>query len=143
MNLEARARAVVDERLFAAYWASVEHFGTTDLVLYFDTEREEDPVDAFVRARLLADPSIPPPLAAKISKPAKGAATVLSASEEVRVDADKAGLGSAAIPVPRADHVGQACRCAHERRVARRGPMRCWPACRHHETSPTTTSRRW
>ena len=61
MNLEARARAVVDERLFAAYWASVDHFGTTDLVLYFDTEREEDPVDAFVRARLLADPSIPGP----------------------------------------------------------------------------------
>ena len=78
MNLEARARAVVDERLFAAYWASVEHFGTTDLVLYFDTEREEDPVDAFVRARLLADPSIPPPLAAKISKPAKDAATALT-----------------------------------------------------------------
>ena len=46
MNLDARTRAVVDERLFAAYWASVEHFGTTDLVLYFDTEREEPAKDA-------------------------------------------------------------------------------------------------
>jgi hypothetical protein len=78
MDLEARARAVVDERLFAAYWASVDHFGTTDLVLYFDTEREEDPVDAFVRTRLLADPNIPGPLSAKISKPAKDAATTLA-----------------------------------------------------------------
>src|SRR5580704_5639904 len=75
MNLEARARAVVDDRLFAAYWAAVEHFGTTDLVLYFDTEREVDPVDAFVRTRLLADPNIPTVLATKISKPARDAAT--------------------------------------------------------------------
>jgi hypothetical protein len=75
MNREARARAVVDERLFAAYWASVDHFGTTDLVLYFDTDRREDPVDAFVRTRLLADANIPGPLSAKISKPAKDAAT--------------------------------------------------------------------
>jgi hypothetical protein len=80
MNLDARTRAVVDERLFAAYWASVEHFGTTDLVLYFDTEREEDPVDAFVRPRLLSDPNIPPGLATKISKPAKDAATALTAA---------------------------------------------------------------
>jgi hypothetical protein len=78
MNLEARARAVVDERLFAAYWAGVEHFGTTDLVLYFDTERDEDPVDAFVRERLLADPDIPEGLATKISKPAKDAASALT-----------------------------------------------------------------
>jgi|HubBroStandDraft_2_1064218.scaffolds.fasta_scaffold837681_1 hypothetical protein len=78
MNLEERARAVVDERLFAAYWAGVDHFGTTDLVLYFDTEREVDPVDAFVRARLLEDPNIPEPLATKISKPAKDAATTLT-----------------------------------------------------------------
>jgi hypothetical protein len=35
--------------------STVEHFGTTDFVLYFDTEREEDPIDAFVRARLLAE----------------------------------------------------------------------------------------
>ena len=76
-NLEARARALIDDRLFAAYWASVEHFGTTDLVLYFDTERDEDPVDAFVRERLVADPKIPEALASKVSRPAKAVATTL------------------------------------------------------------------
>jgi hypothetical protein len=77
MDLEARVRNLIDDRLFSAYWASVEHFGTTDLVLYFDTEREEDPVDAHVRERLLAKPDIPPSLAVKVSKPASEAATAI------------------------------------------------------------------
>jgi len=76
-DLEARTRAVIDDRLFGVYWASVEHFGTTDLVLYFDTEREVDPVDAFVRERLVASPDIPAALASKMSRPAKEAASVL------------------------------------------------------------------
>jgi hypothetical protein len=77
MNLEARARAVIDDRLFQAYWASVEHFGTPDLVLYFDTEQDADPLHAHVRERLLADSAIPPQLAGKLSKPASEAATTL------------------------------------------------------------------
>jgi hypothetical protein len=75
IDLEARAR--VDDRLFSAYWTAVEHFGTADLVLHFDTKRDEDPVDALVRERLLADRNIPPVLAARGSRPAKDAAITL------------------------------------------------------------------
>lgn len=77
MDLESRARALIDERLFQAYWASVEHYGTTDLVLYFDTAVDVDPVTVFVRERLLADPAAPSVLTQKVSKPAKDAAVEL------------------------------------------------------------------
>ena len=76
-KLEARARSVIDDRLFEAYWAGVEHFGTTDLVLYFDTEEDVDPVSAYARERLVANADIPPYLASKLSKSAKDAAVAL------------------------------------------------------------------
>ncbi|TKD12364.1 hypothetical protein [Polyangium fumosum] len=77
VKLDARLHNLIDDRLFEAYWAAVEHFGTTDLVLYFDTEVEVDPVTAYVRERLLADPSAPKFLAEKVSKPAKDTAVEL------------------------------------------------------------------
>lgn len=83
MNLDERAQGMVDARLFAAYWTAVEHFGATDLVLFFDTERAEDPVDAFVRTRMLADPEIHGVLAAKMAKPAKESATGLTGASTV------------------------------------------------------------
>ena len=77
VKLDARLQDLIDERLFEAYWAAVEHFGTTDLVLHFDTAAEVDPVIANVRERLLADPAAPKNLAEKLSKPAKDTAAEL------------------------------------------------------------------
>lgn len=79
-DLEARALALIDDRLFDAYWASVDHFGTTDLVLYFDTEREEDPVSAYVRGRFISRPDAPAFVTEKFSKPAMNAAVNLKAA---------------------------------------------------------------
>ncbi|MBK8940002.1 MAG: hypothetical protein IPM79_20865 [Polyangiaceae bacterium] len=75
--LEARARALLDDRLFDAYRASVDHFGTTDLILYFDTERDEDPVSAYVRERFISKPDAPRFVGEKFAKPAKDAAVNL------------------------------------------------------------------
>lgn len=77
VNLDARLHDLIDERLFEAYWAAVEHYGTTDLVLYFDTAVDVDPVTAYVRERLLAEPDAPHVLTQKVSKPAKDAAVEL------------------------------------------------------------------
>jgi hypothetical protein len=77
MSDEERARALVDDRLLDCYWDAVKHFGTTDLVLFFDTEVEVDPVQTLVRTRFLENPDLPPDMRAKLSKPASQAATRL------------------------------------------------------------------
>lgn len=77
-ELEDRLKHLIDDRLFEAYWAAVEHFGTTDLILFFDTEREEDPVTAHRRQQLLDAPDAPPSLAKKCSKPAAESASTLT-----------------------------------------------------------------
>lgn len=76
-----RISSFIDNRLFEAYRASVEHFGTTDLVLVFNEEREVDPVDAFNRKRFIEDPEAPGFLKEKMSKPATEVETNLKHGE--------------------------------------------------------------
>ena len=64
----------------AYYWDAAKHFGTTDLVLFFDTEVEVDPVDAIVRTQFIENPDLSPDIRAKLSKPAGQAATSLKGS---------------------------------------------------------------
>jgi len=77
VNPDPRLYALIDDHLVEAYWASVDHIGTTDLVLCFDTAAEVDPVTAHVREGLLADPAAPKVLTKKVSKPAKDTAVEL------------------------------------------------------------------
>ena len=80
MNSEPRLQALVDERLFSAFWDAVAHFKTTDLVLYFDTTRSVDPVSAHVREKLVSSPEAPEFLRKKLCKPAMDAAVQLRGS---------------------------------------------------------------
>ena len=76
-SVAAISLGLVDDRLLDCYWDAVKHFGTTDLVLFFDTEVEVDPVQTLVRTRFLENPDLPPDMRAKLSKPASQAATRL------------------------------------------------------------------
>lgn len=77
---DERLRELIDERLFAAFWDAANHFKTADLVLYFDTLAEGNPIQAFVRETMLEnDP--PEALKSKIRKPAKDAAQILRQTE--------------------------------------------------------------
>lgn len=81
MSLEERAKALVDDRLIQCFWDAANHLGTTDLVVYFDTEVEVDPVSVFVREALLKGPNAPPELVSKISKPARDAGITLKGTQ--------------------------------------------------------------
>ena len=74
-----RIAPLVDERLFEAFWGAVEHFGTTDLVVFFETERDVDPVDVLTREGILKNPNASDFLRAKVAKQ-PGAASVPGAS---------------------------------------------------------------
>lgn len=80
-DLELRVRSLVDERLFKAFWDGVSHFGTKDLVLFFDESVEVDPVNVLPRERMLGESNIPMALQIKLSKPAVDAAIHLTASD--------------------------------------------------------------
>ena len=77
MSNEERVRALLDDRLMDCYWDAVKHFGTTDLVLIFDTERDIDPVEAMVRERFLENPDMELGMRTKLSRPASQTATVM------------------------------------------------------------------
>lgn len=79
--LESRVRRLVDDRLFRAFWDGAAHFGTRDLVLFFDESVEVDPVDILPRERVAGDPKIPRRIQEKLSKPAVDTATKLTASD--------------------------------------------------------------
>jgi hypothetical protein len=71
MDLEARARQVIDDHLFEAFWESVDHLGTTDLVLCLDTTVPEKTLQVFVREQLIQDPEAPAFLKRKFARPAR------------------------------------------------------------------------
>ncbi len=79
--LESRVRRLVDDRLFRAFWDGAAHFGTRDLVLFFDESVEVDPVDILPRERVAGDPKIPRRIQEKLSKSAVDTATKLTASD--------------------------------------------------------------
>lgn len=80
-ELETRVHALVDERLFKAFWDAATHFKTTDLVLYFDESEEVDPVTAYVRDKLITAADVPEFLSKKLHKPARATAVHLTDSE--------------------------------------------------------------
>lgn len=79
--LESRVQALIDDRLFAAYWDAATHYETKDLVLIFNAEEQVDPVTAAQRLELLAAPGIPEALRVPLQKPASEAAKVLTSSD--------------------------------------------------------------
>ena len=80
-GLDQRVRALIDDRLFKAYWDSVTHFKTKDLVLFFNEMEEVDPVSAAPREKLLSDPDLPEGVRAKLQKPPSEAAVQLKSSD--------------------------------------------------------------
>lgn len=80
MNLEQRIQALIDERLFIAFWAAVDHFKNTDLVLYFDVSESVDPVTVYVREKLIVGDDVPEEFRNKFHKPAKETAKILKGS---------------------------------------------------------------
>lgn len=66
-------KPLVDDRLFDAFWDAAKHFGTTDLVVIFETERDEDPVAVRTRESVLKDPNTPDDLRAKFANQPKAA----------------------------------------------------------------------
>ncbi len=79
--LESRVCRLVDDRLFRAFWDGAAHFGTRDLVLFFDESAEVDPVDILPRDRVACDPKIPGRIQERLRKPAVYAATKLTTSD--------------------------------------------------------------
>ncbi len=71
-ELETRAKALIGDELFEFYWESVEHFGETDLILYFDADRDD--VRAYDRKKFIEPSDAPQVLKEKFAKPAKDAA---------------------------------------------------------------------
>lgn len=82
-DLRARVSALIDDRLFEAFWSATKHFNTTDLVVCFDESLEEDPVSIFVREKLVQSSDTPSSLRAKLSKPAKEAKFEMGVSDTV------------------------------------------------------------
>jgi acyl-CoA thioesterase len=80
-NHEARVSELIDDRLFQAYWDACEHFGTTDLVVFYDEDVEYDPVITHSRINLINDPNLPDSLLAIINKPAIDAKSQLASSD--------------------------------------------------------------
>ena len=79
-DLETRAKALVDDKLFRAYWEAVEHYKTRDLVLIYAVGDARYPVRAFVRDELLAS-SFPADLKAKVAAPACDASSRPASSD--------------------------------------------------------------
>jgi len=82
-ELEERINALVDEKLFQAFWDASTHFKSTDLVLFFDDTEPIHPVSAYVRTKLLLADDLDEDLRKKISKPAREACFKLTPSETV------------------------------------------------------------
>ena len=57
--MDPRVRELIDDQLFEFFWDAAKHFGTTDLVITFDTEAEVDPIQASAREQLIAAPDAP------------------------------------------------------------------------------------
>lgn len=64
-------RDLVDDRIMSIYWDAVDHYGTTDLVVIFETEREVDPVSVRTRESILKAPSAPASFQQKFANPPK------------------------------------------------------------------------
>lgn len=79
--LTARVESLVDERLFAAFWDGATHFGTRDLVLFFDESETTDPVSIIPRSQMTAADNLPASIKTKLRLPATSVAKQLTDSE--------------------------------------------------------------
>lgn len=79
--LKSKINAIVDERLFKAYWDAVKHFKSKDLVLYYDENEDVDPVKAHIRSNLISARDIPEDLKNKLSKSAAESAINLKKND--------------------------------------------------------------
>jgi hypothetical protein len=68
--LESRINALVDDDLFRAFWDAVDFFKTKDLVLFYNTNKTQDPVRVYEREKFLASPGVPASLKSKFEIPA-------------------------------------------------------------------------
>jgi hypothetical protein len=71
---------LIDDKLIRAYWESVEHYKTRDLVLLYAVEDSRHPVRAFVREELLAS-TLPADIKAKVADPASDATSRPASSD--------------------------------------------------------------
>ena len=81
--LESRVSALVDDDLFRAFWDAVDFFKTKDLVLFYNTNKTEDPVTVYEREKFLASPGIPASLKNKFERPAAETSTDFKNSDAV------------------------------------------------------------
>ncbi len=79
--LESRIKALVDDRLIAAFWDAAAHFKTRDIVLVFDESQEVDPVSCLNREAFLTGTHLPDSIRIKLNRPAKDAAVHLKNSD--------------------------------------------------------------
>ena len=79
--LESRVSALIDDRLFTAYWDAVRHFNTKDLVLFFNEEEQADPVSALPRERVRTAANFPERFRSKFQRPASAAVAQLISSD--------------------------------------------------------------
>lgn len=70
ITLESRVKALVNDDLFTTFWDAADFFKTEDLVLFYDTNKDEDPITAYVRDKFLSSSNVPVSLKDKFAKPA-------------------------------------------------------------------------
>lgn len=78
--LEARVRALINDRIFKAFWEAAEHFGDRDLVVFFD-ESDVEPLSVLPRKSMLDAPALPRVFRNKIQRHAGEAAVHLRGAE--------------------------------------------------------------
>lgn len=81
ITLESRIQALVDDDLFRAFWDAVDFYKTNDLVLFYNTNKTEDPVTVYVREKFLTSPGIPASLKSKFEVPAMETSSSFKNSE--------------------------------------------------------------
>ncbi|WP_047516741.1 hypothetical protein [Methylophilus sp. Q8] len=78
---QRRFADLIDDRLFTAFWDGAKHFGTTDLVLFYDESLDEDPVSIMPRLRLINDADLPASLLSIINKASSTATKQLNSTD--------------------------------------------------------------
>ncbi|MBA3695704.1 MAG: hypothetical protein H0W85_02820 [Methylotenera sp.] len=79
--LESRLNALVNNDLFSAFWDAVDFFKTKDLVLFYDTNKNEDAITAYTREQFISSPGVPDSLKTKFKQPATETAESIENSD--------------------------------------------------------------
>ncbi|HSI42932.1 MAG TPA: hypothetical protein VK949_01205 [Methylotenera sp.] len=76
-TLASKVQALVDEDLLNAFWDAADFFKTEDLVLFYDTNKQVDPITVYERDKFLTAPGVPESLKNKFKEPANHASDML------------------------------------------------------------------